>query len=114
MEPILDKHGNVVANLQDNAIVDTAGNVLAIVRSGHVRLIHSEVKIGRLDRGIFRDVTEKVVAFLPGCVGSLASAYSLTSVCGGMSCRAVFTLPPGGWSALTWREFIDGSECETL
>lgn len=108
MEPILDKDFTPVATVQGKLITGADGAILAALEGPNVILSDSR-RIGTFDGGCFRDLTGKVVAFLPGAVGGIATLVGLTAAPAAPAIRAVPVLPYGGWSTLCWNEFISGN-----
>jgi len=117
MEPIFNGHGCTVGWLREDIVYDASGQPSAFIRNGAV-FSYSGGYLGRLDRGIFRDLNGHAVAFMHGASGGpmlpVPAVPPVPPVPQVPPVSPVPVIPPVppvpslSWSLLTWEEFLAG------
>jgi hypothetical protein len=98
----------VVASLFENAIFSRSGLEIGEIRAdGSVEV--GGRRVGTFRSGRFFDSEGRIVGFVAGAVGQIASARALAPL-QSIGCSSVLTPPSPGWSTLTWGQFVEPTD----
>lgn len=119
MEPIYDRTGQPIAWRHRDAIFNTAGKPLALVRARVLYSLSGQF-LGRIGDGFYRDADGHTVAFEVGATGGplppLVHPTGAQPLCDELPLDPTFAIPPPAprmllrsWSPRSWDAFITGA-----